>query len=239
MKFLNALMILMCSAGAYAGDLMQEVRKQAHEIQYNNTSDRDEEELLFEFYSAQVAKLDASTLEQNPELVYRKALALYDVLGYMESFPDVIAKLPEIKSELQFVLDHAEKSSRLFAAAELKHRFIDTVLKASIKDPQELGPICLAFSDGYLKQWATHASLTGTALRKEVASNVKRDPAVAASFYDFLLLFQDSPDLVLGYIKPGKIEVLGVSTNDDGRDVLSYMIKYSVDRTSCSIEQEL
>ncbi|HEY5260324.1 MAG TPA: hypothetical protein VIJ46_06715, partial [Rhabdochlamydiaceae bacterium] len=196
-------------------------------------------ELLLEFYSAQVAKLDAETLEQNPELLYRKALASYELLGYMESFPDVIAKLPEIKDELQFVLEHADKSSRLFAAAHLKHHFIDTVLKASIKDPQELAPVCLAFADGYLKQWATHAALTGKALRKEVASNVKRDPAIAASFYDFLLLFQDSPDLVLGYIKPGKIEVLGVSTNEDGWDVLSYKIKYSVDRTSCSIEQEL
>lgn len=39
MKFLNALMILMCSAGAFAADLIQEVRKQAHEIQYNNHSD--------------------------------------------------------------------------------------------------------------------------------------------------------------------------------------------------------
>ena len=105
-------------------------------------------------------------------------------------------------------MDHAEKSSRLFAAAEFKHHFIDTVLKASIKDPQAARPVCLAFSDGYLKQWATHASLTGKALRKEVASNVKRDPAIAGSFYDFLLLAQDSPDLVLGYIKPGKSRCL-------------------------------
>lgn len=239
MKFLNALMILMCSAGAYAGDLMQEVRKQAHEIQYNNTSDRDEEELLLEFYSAQVAKLDAQTLEQNPELVYRKAIAQYDVLGYMESFPEVLAQLPEIRNQLQFVTEHAEKSSRLYAAAQFKQHFIDTVLKASTKDQQQLARVCLAFSDGYLKQWATHPALTGKALRDEVASNVKRDPAIAGSFYDFLLLAQDSPDLVLGYIKPKKIEVLGVSTIGDGFDVLTYLIKYSVDRTNCSIEQQL
>ncbi len=161
------------------------------------------------------------------------------MLGYLESFPEVLARLPEIKDELQFVLEHAEKSSRLYAAAQFKHRFVDTVLKASIKDPQELGPVCLEFSDGYLKQWATHPALTGKALREEVASNVKRDPAIAASFYDFLLLAQDSPDLVLGYIKPKKIEVLGVATNDDGWDVLTYKIKYSVDRTNCTVEQEL
>lgn len=220
MKMLRILLVLTCCA--YANDPVENIYQRASELVANDVSEKEDEELLFEFYSEEIAKIDEDTLQKNPELLFRRGVAWLLSLGSLE---EIISQLPKVREDFQFVLDHAEKESRLFAAAQLKNERIDAILEASPESLEEFGEAWESFNEKKLRQWAINPLASGKELREDVYLNVRRDPKIAASFYEYALLSEDEPEVALGYIEP-KVEMIGILPDEEGGAALAYKIEY-------------
>ncbi len=223
MKMLRVLAVLALCTQLHAVDI-QGIYEQAAQIVQNNNTDDDDEKLLFDFYTQEIEKLDQDVLMQNPELIFRRALAWLDVLT--SDVSEVKAKLPLVQRDFQFVLDNADPQSRLSAAAQIKMDFLSYVTGQAASDLDELRASCLAYFDGILSQWATDPTATGTQLREDLVLNFKLYPDREQSFFDYILLSSEDPDLALGVVQPDKIEILGLVPLDESISLLHYRIRY-------------
>ncbi len=228
MKIFGLFLAVVSLVVGYSNEAIDKIYQQASQIVKNNNSDKEDEELLFEFYFNEIAKLDFETLEKNPELVFRKDLAWFEVIGSLESVSKIKNQLDLLKNDLQFVIDHSDQRSRLFKAAQLKSDLVNSFLKTSLTKEEDLLGAFVLFNESFLRKWGTKGSTaTGKNLREEVFSNVQNFPDIAALFFDYLILAEDDPDLVLGYIKPDLVKAVKVDVDEDGEVVLVCEIEYS------------
>jgi hypothetical protein len=241
MKLFSLFFVFIYFAAAYASDDMQNIYERASELVKNDFSGREEEEILFEFYSKKIDELDLEVLKKNPELVFRRALAWFEVLGNVESLKEFKNQLLKLQEDFKFVIDNtAEKNSKLFEAASLRYEFIDFVLKKSFKSFEEIYDICVKFHEKNLKKWGGDPSITGLELREKVFLNVQKDSKIANAFFNYLILFQDDPDLVLGNIKPSEIKIIEVVPDENGDGALLCRIEFCKSCFCvCSIEVEI
>ncbi|MDP1609114.1 MAG: hypothetical protein Q8L98_07365 [Chlamydiales bacterium] len=222
------LLVLSCSFG-YADSTVSRIYEEAyalkaHELEY----EKDSEELLFDFYSEKIASLDVKTLQENPELVFRKGLAFFERPMMSDEdapsfFSELVRRYVELEKDLQFVLDYARKDSRLFQSAKLIREIVLALLRAPSCDPDTWEKTMFAYFETVLQEWATNSSLTGRALRENVYQNICANDSVRNAFCQFVLLTNEDPDLALGYIEPDRIEVLGLAEENGS---LVYQIDY-------------
>lgn len=233
MKMLRILGVLALSLQLHASDI-QGIYDRAAEMVQNHHSGEDEEKLLFNFYTQEIEKLDLDVLKQNPELIFRRAMAWLDVLT--SDVFEVKDKLPLVLKDFEFVLDNAFPESRLYAAAKSKKDFIDYVMGATATDLDGLRASCLAYFDQILSQWATDPTATGTRLREDLILNFKNSPEREQSFFDYLLLSSEDPELALGRVVPEKIEILGLVPLDETISLIHYRIRYQTGNTTITYE---
>lgn len=214
----------------YSTPSEQNLYKLSQEVLDNNSSDQFEEDLLFEFYSNMAAAMDVQTLEKNPELIFRKAIA--ESCVSFESIETLCELLIKLRKDFQFVVKHAEKDTLLFEAAQFKIKQIDAILQGNPRNEDDLDPIITAFYEEFLRKWATHPEATGIALREEVLSNLLKNEALAASFYHDVLLLADEPNCSLGYVKLHRIEVTEITYDKKGVPFLVCEIEFHDDKRS-------
>jgi hypothetical protein len=223
--------MLTCLSYGYSADFMTEIDQRAEQI-IETSSIRDEDEKLLEFYADEVAKCDSDMLAKHPELVFRRAMAWSNTIDIDES----LDQLQLVQKELAFVLEHAEKGSRLYDACAFQKSLVDQIFFAA--NPQDLetffSVIC-QFLDNQLRRWAPGSTASGKELRQEVLANLNSSPDAMSSFCDFLLLAEDDPRISLGYIKPIQVTVTGLC-EDEGPVTLDYEILYRTPHGSVSIE---
>ena len=229
MKFI--LMLAACAfvVTGYAKDPIQDIYKKARTIFCENDFG-DDQKLLFAYYSKAIKKFDEKTLMQNPELVFRKALAWFSFLdAEEESFDHFKMQMAAIREDFAFVTKYAEKESPLFKAASLRKDFIDFVLGVDPVDPEDLIQLEKVFCETIVKLWVPCTSSLGKQLREELFENLQQSPDLLESFNQFVVLLEEDAELVLGHVKPDEIQILGVTTSeeDDQESKLSYVIKYS------------
>jgi hypothetical protein len=221
MKIMTLFLLLVSFVQGYSSELMERICSQAAQIVVQNTSDKEDAELLFKFYSEQIQMLDHETLKQNPELVFRKARASLDMEE--SSVGDLENAALTLQSDLEFVLQHTKKGSRLFNAANIYAELLNYILLAP--DKESIEKAVIVFADDVLRQWAKGSQATGKELRMEVLKNLHQSKALHSSFVDFVITIAD-PDLALGYITPDEVQVTGVLTDVDGESSLICKIKY-------------
>ena len=227
MKLFSLFLVFIYFTTAYSSDAMQNIYKQASELVRNDSFGKEEEEILFEFYSKKINELDLEVLKKNPELIFRRALAWFEVLNFVESLKEFKNQLMQLQRDFKFVVDHTiDKSSKLFKAADLRNELIDFVLKESPKSFEKVFEICMEFHEKNLKKWAEDPLATGQELREKVFLNVQKDLSIANSFFDYVLFFQDDPDLVLGNIQPGEIKIVEIIPYGNGKATLLCRIKF-------------
>lgn len=221
---LRRICILMAACGIYScANAGQQMHQLPQEIL--DQSDRDEEELLFEFYTKEIEGLEEQDLKRNPEPLLRRAIVWFEMIGSLESLEELQQQLILLKEDLQFVLKYASSQSRHFAAAKAGEALITSILNAS---PQSLEDIYAAFAsiqEDILRQWAVDPSAKGNELRRQVFTQVNRCEAAAKSFYDYCILMQNDPDVVLGCI-PVEVKVVGLVPDDEDNWALLYKLEY-------------
>jgi hypothetical protein len=112
MKIITFSLVLAWCLNVYSSDLVERIYEQASEIVRNNDdSDTMDEELLFHFYSNEIAKMDLEILKKNPELLFRRGVAGLESPG--PSISEIIDRLSDLQQDFQFVVDYSEKGSRL------------------------------------------------------------------------------------------------------------------------------
>lgn len=227
--FCTFLFSTICLLG-YSSSLVQEINQRALELIENNQSEAEDEELLFEFYTNEIAALDPSVVIENPELVYRKAMAWLEVLDYSPSLEILIDGFRNVKKEFEFVLEHEASDTRLFKAASTHLDFLNEVLQASPKEEEAFFSTYFGYNNRVLRQWAINPSLEGKDLREDVLLNIERDTQVKDAFYQWVMLGEE-PDIALGYINPSEFEVMGVFDLENGQSILLYQTTY--DKGNC------
>ncbi|KPK32824.1 MAG: hypothetical protein AMS24_03055 [Chlamydiae bacterium SM23_39] len=225
MKMLNVF-LLICFIFAYSDDTMQKIYQEASEI-VDEDFERDEDEILVEFYSEKIEEMDLEVLKKNPELIFRRACAWFKILDPVEYMEDFFSQLKQLKQDFKFVMDNSEEKSQIFLAADSNYQFIDLILKSCPKSEEDFFDRYLEFSDNILRRWATDPSASGKKLREDVFLNVERDPTIAQSFYDFVLRNEKDPDIALGYIKPDRIRISCIIPYENEKFTLLYRIEFS------------
>jgi len=216
---------LFCFSNVHSVDQMQDIYQHASQL-INEEASEETHQRLFEFYSREIEKIDFETLKKNPELIFRRGLAWFEVMDAEESIQKINEGLVLLQNDFQFVMNYSSPTSRLFLAAQEKNNYINHFLQASVQSVEGLIRVNEAFKEEILRQWATNPLATGKELRENVFLHLKRSPDASAAFFDFMLLFEGDPDLALGYIKPYDMEVLGIVPQEDGGATLLYVIMY-------------
>lgn len=165
--------------------------------------DQDEQDLLFQTYSQAIESADEKTLQENPELVFRRSKVWPD----LDEPDNRMYTASMIHKDLQFVLEYAKKDSRLFMAAKEFDALVLLVMKGPYETDEEILQIIDQFEEKNLKPWATDASLSGSALREHVLEYLRSSPEVMRSFVDYIFLMEDEADIALGYIHPELLQV--------------------------------
>lgn len=244
MKMLKIFLMLACCTCVFSLDDIQKIYQKAAELIESNHSEKEEEEILFEFYSQEIAKLDLETLKKNPELILRKAFAWEEMMGSLESVQEILNQMALLQNDYKFIMEHSEERSKLFASAQFRYALDDYILKKSPKSIEELMDSFQLFIETFTQQWAannwgTNPLSTGKTLREEIISNVERFPDIAASFWDFVFHLTGDPDLALGYIQPDEVRIKGIVFDDKGRAKLLCIIKYQIQNTKYSFKTSL
>lgn len=220
------LLVFSCSFG-YADSSISRIYEEAYDLKIHQLDyEKDIEEILFDFYSDKIASLDVKTLQENPELIFRKGLASLDrpISDDEEApFSELVYRYVELEKDLQFVLDYAHKDSRLFQSARLIREMILPFLEAPSRDPNTWETVSLVQYERILQKWAINPSLTGRELRQDVYQNICTNESIRNAFCLFVILTNEDPDIALGYIEPDSVEVLGIDEEDGA---LLYQIDY-------------
>jgi hypothetical protein len=225
-KIIFLLLTFVCCA--YSIDPIQKIYQEAFDLQENNRSEKDDEELLYEFYSGKIETLDLEVLKDNPELVFRRSLAHYEMTTYFKSIPETLLHFVEIQRDVHFVMKHAGNPSKLFAAAQLKSNFLEQMLEAAPQNEDEFTAIYDEINDAILSQWASNPLASGKELRDDVFANLCANSQMRDSFFNFVLLSEEDPDVALGYITPNQMELIEVEEGEDGAYLLC---QYEYNRT--------
>ncbi|MBN1914834.1 MAG: hypothetical protein JW769_02975 [Parachlamydiales bacterium] len=208
---------------------MQNISKRAYEFLHNNNDRDDEEALLYQFYSNEISKLDQKTLQENPELLFRKSVARLRQIGQMYSIEKINKELHLVQADLTFVTKYAPQESILFKAAVLKNQLISALLNKNPKKLEDLLKAHDLYQDTFLKKWATQPTARQKELRENVLLNIQNNPTIASSFYETLILMDDNADVALGYIPVDDIRILDIQWDDDIEQfVLPYQIRYRI-----------
>lgn len=219
-----ALATCSCAIGQ-ANELIREIYQKAQEIDCSRNS---EDELLFNLYSQEITKLDPETLEANPELVFRKAVAWWEIIGSEATgIEEAKHQLALLRNDLEFVTRLTPADSRIFKAAKLRKDIIDNLLTADPQTEEALVELAQVHLDCFLKQWAPQSSASGIELRKDVYANLIQSKELLNSFFDFILLLEDNPDIILGRIPLDDIQLIKNPSQNNENEGLSYMIKYT------------
>ena len=238
MKILCAFLSISC--GVYAGSVdIRGMCKQAYQMEenWNEDEDKDEyvnrEDFLFTTYSETIEALDEETLKENPELVFRREQLRNLSLIYFDTIPDNrFSEYPEAHKDLQFVMEHAQKDSRLFKAAKEHDEILMLIMEGPNETDEKIMQIIHQINETkHLKPWATEPSLSGPALRENVFKNLQSSPESMISFMDYVFLLSSDSDVSLGYIHPKLIglEVVykDADEDDDAQCYLMCTFRYS------------
>lgn len=190
----------------------------------------DDDRLLFEFYSKEIAKMDVETIQKHPEIVFRKSLVAYHLLGGEDSPQRIHYQLTSLRRDLEFVMYYVESSSKLFKAAKLQIEHIDYLLSHYPRNTEELLASRRQFFEERLKEWSTDRSLSGRDLRENVFLNIQNSPEVARSFFDFATIFTFEAEPILGDIQPMGAHLVGLVPQGNGQSVLTCELRYQVIR---------
>lgn len=232
MKIFSIIFLCLATIGN-ANDSFEGIYEKAKEIVIENDgSQLSDEKLLYEFYSKEIKQFDLATLQQNPEFVFRKSLAWFEMLQGEDNINKVKTDLHFLEDDFAFVMQYAEPGSLLFSAAKLRKDFIHYVLNANPKHIWDFPSVVYSYFDFLLQPWATNPHAKGKKLRKEVISNIGKSQKMRQSFEQFLILFQDEPEIVLGKIPVESVEILGIED-----DLISYRIIYSLSE-ECNVTLE-
>lgn len=240
MKTLCTLIAMVtCLSYGYSQDFMTEIDQRAEQIEVSSwSSDQDGADLLLEFYSAEIAKCDSDTLAKYPELVFRRAVAWSNTIELDDdAMADGLEQLSLVQQEYTFVLNNADKGSRLYDACAFQSSLVGQVVQANPSNVEGLISTVSQFLDNTLRQWAPDSMASGTELRQEVLANLNSNPDLMSSFCDFVLRSEDDPRISLGYIQPIQVVVTGLS-DDAGPTTLDYEISYITDNGNGSVSIE-
>lgn len=228
MKFILVLAVCAFAVTGYTRDSIQSIYKKARVIFCENDYG-DDQRLLFAHYSKAIKRLDEKTLMQNPELVFRKALACFAMLDPDELvFEDFKIHLTDVRNDFEFVTMYATSGSTLYSAADLRKQFIDFVLSADPQSMDDLIRMERIFWEAMIKVWVPGSSGSRKELREQLFENLQQSSELLELFSQFIVLLEDDAELVLGYVKPDEIQILGVTISDEDQEPrLSYVIKYS------------
>lgn len=227
MKILNVFLAFYFTV-AYSNDIIQNLRQEGYRLVRNKSYEEDENIILYNFYSEKIERMDLETLKKNPEIIFRRGCAWFEFLFDIKSFKKFINQLDEVKKDFKFVLDNADKESRVFLAADLKYKLIDYILKSSPKNDEEFIDSVFKFNENLLKKWAKDITLTGKALREDVFLNLEENVEKKMSFHDFISLYERDPDVSLKYIQPYDIDidVCGIVPYGKNKGALLYRIEF-------------
>ncbi len=224
MKILAQLLVSMSLMAGLSADRIQDIYQRAQEIVSDPSSGDD---ALYDFYVEATSDLDSITLMQNPELVFRRALAWLDAMEHT-TMREVKSDFASLALDFKLVMNNTEPGSALFAASKLRKDFIDHILAANPQRLEDYPAITQAYWNRFLRHWSPGSHSNDKQLREEVLNNLKNSPELLDSFLRFAVLFADDPDIVLGYIQPDEIKIIGVVLDfDDDACVLKYRIEYS------------
>lgn len=204
--FLSALCVLCGSINGFAvGETVSDPAFAAPTVE-----SLDDDRLLFEFFSKEIAKMDVETIQRHPEIVFRKSLIGFHLLADEESPQRIHYQLSSLKRDLEFVMYYVKPSSPIFKAAKLQIEHIDFLLSGYPRNAEDLIILQHQFFETWLKEWATDKTLTGKDLRENVFLNLQGSPRLAHSFFEFATVFTFEAEPILGAVGPIEAHLVGL-----------------------------
>lgn len=226
MKLFSLVFALALMISGHARESLEDVYKKAQDIVCEADAD-EENQLLFALYSNAIKEYSLEELGQNPELVFRKALAWFDLISEADSIEEMKMQLKTLRDDFTFVVTHAGESA-MASASTIRIEMIDFVLDAAPQKIEDLSKVVNAYWDFFFRKWTDHSTSSGKALREEVMANLEKSPSLFESFKSYIVLSQSDPEVALGYLRPSEIKILGVVDHEDEEKKagLSFMIRY-------------
>ena len=197
----------------FANSSVQDIYDIAKQIEVDQTIG-DKEQPLIKHYSESIAALDSSTLEQNPELVFRKALLEFDLLQKSRNIVTISKKLSSLEKDFYWIIQHTN-DPKLYDAAKDKEQYCNAMLRGGLKGFDDLITKTLSHAESILLRFASTPNLTGKALREDVLKNLKNCDKKLEEFKQATIFLTCDPELILGNTEIKTFEILEVRQEEE------------------------
>lgn len=155
-------------------------------------------QVLYDFYSKEIRQMDPEVLKKNPELVFRRALVGMCHKPFRHH-SEILDQLSELKKDCEFVVQNAEKGSRMAEVAAKRLQMAGEILSRNPQSVKEIKVIIKKIFDEFLRTWTSDTQAEGKKLRQKIFHLLKESSSFLNEFIgEVEKRFDDELDVVLG-----------------------------------------